>query len=272
MRLTREVRFTLLPPGPAPAPTPRVDNAWGGWPPPVTVAPWLAARVTVSGEPDTDTGYLVNIQQIDRLFRSHAIPHARSAFARSDPPPTPERLTASLAHAFASAWYDTAPAASLDAFELAITPLLCVCIRFQENGTMYRTHRFEFSASHRLYCPHLSVEENHRIFGKCANPNGHGHNYEVEITLAGTPGPDGTIEPLPDVERAVRERLIDHFDHRHLNLDVPEFASLNPSVENIARVAFQRLAGAFTRARLVRVRVYETPKTWADCEPDDLHP
>ncbi len=127
------------------------------------------------------------------------------------------------------------------------------------------TYAFEFSAAHRLYCPDLSEEENRAVFGRCTNPNGHGHNYVVEVTLGGDPdAKTGTIIDLGKCESIVNETVIDRFDHNHLNEDCPEFKTQNPTVENITRVIHEKLKDAFSPVRLVRVRVYETPKTYAE--------
>ena len=100
---------------------------------------------------------------------------------------------------------------------------------------------------------------------KCANPNGHGHNYVLEITVSGRPDDaTGTIVDLPHFQRVVNRRAVERFDHKHLNLDCAEFAALNPSVENIARVIWRCLEGAFDRCELTTVRVWETPKTFAE--------
>lgn len=127
------------------------------------------------------------------------------------------------------------------------------------------TQSFEFAAAHRLYCPELDDQENQRLFGKCSNPNGHGHNYVLEVTVGGEPDEaTGTIVDPPHFERTVNQRVIERFDHKHLNLDCAEFQSLNPSVENIARVIWDRLDGGFERCRLLGIRVWETPKTYAE--------
>lgn len=126
------------------------------------------------------------------------------------------------------------------------------------------TQCFEFSASHRLHRPDFSDEENRRIFGKCNNPSGHGHNYQVEVTIAGPVAETGTILPLPEFESVVKHEVIDRFDHRHLNSDTSEFSELNPSVENIALVIWQLLKGKLGPAALQKVRVYETAKTYAE--------
>jgi len=125
--------------------------------------------------------------------------------------------------------------------------------------TTILTETFEFAAAHRLHIAGLSDEENRRLFGKCNNPNGHGHNYRIEV--AATPG-DGRFG-FPTLERVVGREVMDRFDHKHLNLDCPEFRELNPSVENIARVCHDLLVPALAAegGALRYVRVWETDKT-----------
>ena len=132
------------------------------------------------------------------------------------------------------------------------------------------TQAFEFAASHRLYVPSWSDDENRKMFGKCANPNGHGHNYVVEVTVGGRPLEEaGTVTDVMHVQRVVKERVIEPFDHKHLNLDCADFASLNPTVENVAKVIWRRLEGSFERCRLTRVRIWETPKAYAEYDGRD---
>jgi len=127
------------------------------------------------------------------------------------------------------------------------------------------TETFEFAASHRLNCPHLSPEENRRLFGKCNNPGGHGHNYRVAVSVA-VPI-DGRSRSgafgMADLERIVSDRVISRFDHRNLDSDVPDFAGRNSSVENIVRVCHDLLVEpiAAAGAELKRVVVWETEKT-----------
>ena len=127
------------------------------------------------------------------------------------------------------------------------------------------TRTCEFCAAHRLGGKDLSDEENRRIFGLCGNPNWHGHNYLLEVTVRGTPDErTGTIVNPPDFVAAVRERVLDAVDHKNLNLECREFASLNPSVANMARVIRKRLDGPSGAARLASIRVRETSKTYAE--------
>lgn len=117
------------------------------------------------------------------------------------------------------------------------------------------SHRFEFSAAHRLHNPALDAAANAQMFGKCNNPNGHGHNYELEVTLRGETS-------IAHLEETVSSVVLKRFDHRFLNLDVPEFANVNPTVENIARTIYQLLKPQLEA--LAAVTVWETPKT--SCE------
>jgi len=123
------------------------------------------------------------------------------------------------------------------------------------------TRRYRFAASHRLHTPRLSEEANQRVYGKCSNPYGHGHNYSVEITVSGPIDPaTGMIANLAQLDPYVETRVLDAFDQKYLNEQVPEFApekSLVPTTENLCSVIFQRLKD-FSWAHLDRVRIEET--------------
>jgi len=118
--------------------------------------------------------------------------------------------------------------------------------------------RYSFAASHRLHAAQLSDEENRRIYGKCNNPYGHGHNYVVEIGVTGPVDPEtGMITNLMDLDSYVKREVLDAFDHTYLNEQIPEFAATVPTTENLCREIFRRLE-KFPSARLERVRVEET--------------
>ncbi len=130
---------------------------------------------------------------------------------------------------------------------------------------VYLTRKAEFSASHFYYDPALSPEENRRLFGKCANQNGHGHNYTVEVTVKGEVDPrSGFVLDVAEMKEALEREVLDAFDHRLLNKEVPEFAAQLPTTENIAVAVWNRLRPALDSARLHRVRVYEMPDLFAD--------
>ncbi len=120
------------------------------------------------------------------------------------------------------------------------------------------TRRYSFSASHRLHSPQLSEEENQRIYGKCNNPYGHGHNYVVEVTVTGPTEPStGMIAHLGDLDGFVTREVIEPFDHTYLNKDVLAFRDRVPTTENLCIEIFDRLK-TFSGARLVRIRLEET--------------
>lgn len=129
------------------------------------------------------------------------------------------------------------------------------------------TRKAEFSASHFYWIDSLSAEENARLFGKCANRNGHGHNYTLEVTVAGEIDPvSGFVVDLKKLKEVMHREVVDVYDHRHLNLETPEFQKTVPTTENIAIAAWDRLKPGVDAlgATLYCVRVYEMPDLFAD--------
>jgi 6-pyruvoyltetrahydropterin/6-carboxytetrahydropterin synthase len=133
---------------------------------------------------------------------------------------------------------------------------------------IYLTRRATFSASHYYWNPAWTAERNEQVFGRCANRNGHGHNYTLEVTVAGETDPvTGFVVDLKGLKEIMEREVLAAWDHRHLNLDTPEFAVAIPTTENLAIAAWKRLEPAVTAAggaRLNRVRVYETPEIFAE--------
>lgn len=122
------------------------------------------------------------------------------------------------------------------------------------------TRRVHFNAAHRLHNPALSDDENRRIFGACNNPNYHGHNYELEVSVTGAVDPvTGYVADLGEVKAIVEELVLARLDHRNLNLDVPEFARLNPTTENLVVIIWRLLDGRLP-GTLTRLVLWETPR------------
>jgi len=122
------------------------------------------------------------------------------------------------------------------------------------------TRRYIFSASHRLHSDSLTSEENRAVYGKCNNPYGHGHNYALEVTVSGqVDAATGMVCNLVDLDSAVRNEVLDRFDHVNLNLR-PEFTAEVPTTENLSEVIFQILKQSFGKAHLEKVRIEETAK------------
>ncbi len=127
------------------------------------------------------------------------------------------------------------------------------------------TRRAEFSAAHFYWVEAWSAERNAEVFGLCSNRNGHGHNYVLEVTVAGEPDPvTGFVVDLKQMRDVIEREVVRVYDHRHLNLEIPEFRSRQPTTENIAVSVWERLEGKVEGARLHRVRVYEQDDLFAD--------
>ncbi len=119
--------------------------------------------------------------------------------------------------------------------------------------TVYFGRFYRFSASHRLHCPEWDEARNREVFGKCANPHGHGHNYGVEVLLAGSPDPvTGMAADLLNMDETVRREILEPFDHSNLNLQ-PAFRGRVPTSENLCIEIFDRLRAALPGLRQVRV-------------------
>lgn len=124
---------------------------------------------------------------------------------------------------------------------------------------VYLTRKEHFSASHRLYNPKFSEEENLQIYGKCAYVNGHGHNYEIEVTVVGEPEKEtGMIIDLKKLSDIIRAEIIEKVDHKHLNIDVDFLQNVIPTAENIAVVFWNILCPKIHQGRLHSIKVYET--------------
>jgi 6-pyruvoyltetrahydropterin/6-carboxytetrahydropterin synthase len=130
---------------------------------------------------------------------------------------------------------------------------------------VYLTRKAEFSASHYYHNPEFTPEENQRIFGKCNNPHGHGHNYTLEVTVKGqVDRRSGFVVDLKQLKDIMNREVIDAMDHRFLNREVPEFQETIPTTENLAISIWRRLQPRLNVAQLHRVRVYETPDLFVD--------
>ena len=256
-RLTREVRFAInAPPDDQSRHAPA--NSYAGHPSLTGLGYWLAARVTLAGDLDARSQYLMNIKTVDDVVRKDAIPAIEAAVPMGA---TATHVLMILHDALKNRW-----PALLEAVSLSLSPFCSISLHASEHPMTRFSQKFEFSASHRLHNPLLSDEENRRTFGKCNNALGHGHNYEVQVSLVGKAGDNGLLVEIPAFERAVAETVIEPFDHKHLNSEVPQFRELIPSVENIAMVIYKLLDPKLKSAtsRLHSVTVWETPKTWCE--------
>jgi len=133
---------------------------------------------------------------------------------------------------------------------------------------IFLTRRATFSASHYYWNEEWTAEKNEQVFGRCSNRNGHGHNYTLEVTVAGEPdATTGFVIDLKWLKDVIEQEVLADWDHRHLNLEVAEFSRTIPTTENIAIAAWKRLEKGIAKAsgaRLSKIRVYETPDIFAE--------
>ncbi len=130
---------------------------------------------------------------------------------------------------------------------------------------VYLTRKEHFCSSHRLFNPKFSEKENLEIYGKCAYPNGHGHNYEIEVTVAGEPEKDtGMIIDLKKLGDLIEKEILDKVDHKHLNFDVDFLKDVIPTAENLTVVFWNILQSKIKAGRLYSIKVFETPNNFAE--------
>lgn len=260
IELTRRVRFCVSQASSTAGSDPgRPASAYAGWPGMIGVGAFYELEVTCRGEPDSDTGYLMNISRIDAAVHATAIPMIQDVFRRQ-PQRDPGRVLEAVYRALQPALDPT-----LVAVGWWLSPYYSVAIEAHAMDRVLISQQFEFSAAHRLHSPELDDAENRQTFGKCNNPSGHGHNYRLEpiVSMPLNATDDPAVFNLSVLERIVDETVIERFDHTHLNLDTAEFAQLNPTVEHIAKVCYDLLDPRIAEAggRLERVRVWETEKS-----------
>jgi len=265
IELSRTVRFCVNPGCPSPGTESTDSNGFAGRPSMRGLGRYYELQVHCRGEIDPDTGYFIPIQTVDSAVRSSAIPIISKACAQR-PDAAPESLLPHLVDAV-----DHALEHQLVSLHWCLTPYYSIEMTTTDRTSVTIRQMFDFAAAHRLDVPSLSPDENRALFGKCNNPNYHGHNYRIEPAvrvelLGGKPG-----FTLQQLEAIVDRLILSTLDHRNLNLDVPGFSSDtgdNPSVENIARVCYDTLAPAIEResnasASLAHVTVWETDRTCA---------
>jgi 6-pyruvoyltetrahydropterin/6-carboxytetrahydropterin synthase len=220
-------------------------------------------QATIVGRLDERTGMVVNVKELDEALAAVVEPldhrFLNVEWAPLDGrPPTTEVIAGTLHRLLAD--------------RVRTWPVRVAGVRLYENdelwsesdeGQMIRLTRvYTFSAAHRLHNPALSDEENRALFGKCNREHGHGHDYRLEVTVGGELDQRrGTVVDLAELDRLVRERVVDRWYHRHLNHEAPEFRALNPTSENVVRAAWELLAPHLAPARLEKLVLWETPKS-----------
>ena len=218
--------------------------------------------VMLVGEVEATTGFVANVINIDKNVREYVVPifarRVRSDFRQGKHVGFPE-----ITELLKSAWGQLADkfgTARLSELSLALNPFRKVMVDCEDCKMIYFSEKFEFAATHKLWNRNFSAERNLEVFGRCANPAGHGHNYVVEVTVKTPAGKDSFH--IGEFERIVNDEVIKLLDHKNLNADLAEFSKTNPTVENIAAFAWEQIVGKFGKAVLHCVTVWETDKTY----------
>ena len=256
-KLARDVRFSI---------NPFLDddvvgfNSFASMPAGEGLALFFEITVAIVGEVDEQTGFVVNVVEIDRQVREHVVGIFSQAIRQE------YRAGRGIDHAQINRLLVKSRdvltgkfgRAMLSDLTLKLNPFRKTAIDCEDIKMSYFSEKFEFAAMHKLWNEEFSDEKNFEVFGKCANKTGHGHNYVLEITVK-TPA-DGNF-CVGEFERIVDENIIEVIDHKNLNADVEEFRKKNPTIENIASFAWGQVAGKFAGAKLHSVTVWETDKT-----------
>ncbi|MDF2959395.1 MAG: 6-pyruvoyl tetrahydropterin synthase [Paenibacillus sp.] len=216
--------------------------------------------LTIRGKIDEKSGIVINVVDIDKAVQQ-VIDELDGTFLNKEHPyfidhiPTTENLTSFL--------WDRINNCLLEAelFRVRVVENHYLQSEKGRDSLVYLTRQYHFCAAHRLHSEYLSPEENKQLFGKCNNPHGHGHNYYLDVSVAGEPDPvTGMIMNLTDLDQIVKEVVLNKFDHKHLNLDTEEFRELNPTGEVMAMVICNMLKPYMPK--LHKVGLWETKKNY----------
>jgi 6-pyruvoyltetrahydropterin/6-carboxytetrahydropterin synthase len=217
--------------------------------------------VELVGNVEPATGFIVNVTDIDEKVHKYVVPifttHISETFQKGKNIGTRE-----IINLLKSAWEQLADkfgSAKLHQLTLALNPYRKVFVDSEDCKMIYHSEKFEFAATHKLWNNSFSPDRNFEVFGNCANPAGHGHNYVVEVTVK---IPTEHNFYAGAFAQTVENEFLKLVDHKNLNVDVSYFKKVIPTVENIAAFAWEILAGKFGQATLHCVTVWETDRTY----------
>lgn len=226
-------------------------------------------EVMVKGDVDAEDGMVINLVTLDALLKSEVLANYDHKHLNRQHPVFAENphLQPTCENIVREIWQRLVP--SLPDAMLHRVRLYESASNFADyygDGPMvYLTKVYEFSAAHRLHSYALSDAENQDIFGKCNNPAGHGHNYVLEVTIKGDVDErTGLVAGLNFLDEVVQKQVYARFDYKHLNVDTPEFETLNPTSENFVKVLWNILEPNLRPVTLHRLRLRETPKNHFD--------
>jgi len=229
---------------------------------------FFAIWIELKGIVDKDTGFVVNVSDIDKIVRKKAVKifdeFIKQKF-RLKKQVSFEQIGQLLSQVWKTIEKNFLPA-KIDSLTLELMPKRKIAIKERMGNMLYISEKFEFAASHTLWNNRFSDKENERVFGKCANRKGHGHNYIVEVTIKKSA--KGKTLCAGDFENIVEKEFIRLVDHKNLNADVEHFKKVNPTVENIAQFAFKCLKAKLKPLQLDCVTVWENDRTFCSFRAD----
>ena len=264
-KLARQVRFSI---NPFLAVDVEGSNSYASKPAGEGLSIFFELCVELAGEVEPATGFVVNVVDIDKNVQKFVVPIFAER-VRKDFRQGKHIGFFEITELLKSAWGQLADkfgAARLSELSLKLNPFRKITVgparswQGEDCKMIYFSEKFEFAAMHKLWNDDFSQSRNFEVFGKCANPTGHGHNYVAEITIK-TPADKNSFH-IGDFERIVDDEFIQLVDHKNLNADVAEFSKTNPTVENIAAFAWNRLVGKFGEAVLHCITIWETDKIY----------
>jgi 6-pyruvoyltetrahydropterin/6-carboxytetrahydropterin synthase len=254
-KLVRQVRFAINPFGKS---TDLGANSYCAKPTATGLALFFSLWVELKDNANKDTGFVVNVSDIDKIVRNKAV-GIFDKFVKSHPNNSFEQIGQLLGKVWQTIEKDFLPV-KLNYLAVELMPARKLAIKEREGNMLYFSEKFEFSASHTLWNKKFSDDKNSKVFGKCANKCGHGHNYIVEVTVKKPT--KGKALKADEFEKIVEKEFIRTVDHKNLNADVPYFKKVNPTVENIAEFAFKKLSNKFKPFELHCVTVWENDRTF----------
>ena len=257
-KLVRQVRFSV---NPFLSEDKLGFNSFSSNPPGEGLAIYFGLWVELTGDIQQATGFVVNVVDIDKCVRKNVVP----IFAKKIRQNFKEQkhmdfcgLTELLKLSYQKLT-DKFGAAKVSKLTLELNPFKKISVDSEDSDVVYFSEKFESAATHKLWNDELTEKENFAAFGACANPTGHGHNYVVEVT-ANMLASKGLC--VGELEKAVKDSLLNLVDHKNLNVDVEEFGKINPTVENIAVFAWKKLVDKLGQGQLHCVTIWETEKTY----------
>lgn len=257
-KLARQIRFSVDPFFDGPG---LESNSYASRPGVEGLGVYLSLWVELAGDVDKDTGFVINVVEIDKVVRQMVVPKFVNLI-KNKYRQEKRIFFLDMFDSLKESWRSLKGKfgqADISKLTLEVSPYRKISIESEQAEMFYFSEKFEFAAMHKLWNDKFSDDRNFEVFGKCANPNGHGHNYTAEITVE--KASDGELS-VQNFEKTVKDEFIEKVDHKNLNEDVDYFKNQLPTVENIVVFAWNCLENKFADARLENITVWETDRTF----------